>query len=141
MAHFHLAILDVVEKSQLLKGADHLLAGIEAIEPLTGTGIFIESAIGIEQVDGGDTIFVALPDIVVVRVMSGGDLDATRSQFRFCPLVGNDRNLAVMNRQSQTAAIRSHRRQLLQAWQNIGDPLLQPFYLCSTLLPILVGRI
>ena len=49
-------------------------------------------------------------------------------------------NLAVMNRQSQAAAIQPLPPQF-QTWQNIGDPLLQPFYLCCTFFPVLVGRI
>ena len=69
-------VSDVIEKSKVFECTDDLLSGIESIEPLTWSRVLIESAIGIQKVDGSDPIFVTLPNFVVIRVVCWGDFYA-----------------------------------------------------------------
>ena len=58
-----------------------------------GDGV-VEQALGGHDVDGAD-FFVALPDLIVVLVVGGGDFDAAGTEFGLGPLVDDQRDFAI----------------------------------------------
>ena len=62
--------------------------------------------------------FVPLPHFVIIRIMCGRDLDATASEFRLRPCVGDQRNLTIEQWQPNLPAVMRHVAQRFELGQH-----------------------
>ena len=77
----------------------------------------------VEDADGGR---VPRPHVVVVRVVAGRDLDAPAAEFRLGPLVADERNRPVEQRQANPAPVPGHAGQPFQSGQMRLAAISQP---------------
>ena len=98
------------------RSATTLLRGFVDRQALVRPGVLVERAVGIEDVDHRQLLPQA--DLVVVRIVGRRDLDAAAAQLGLGPLVGDQRNLAVQQRQHHLAAVGGHVAQLDQLRQH-----------------------
>jgi hypothetical protein len=100
----------------------------------------IERAVDLEHVDGAD-LRVPLPDLVVVGVMRGRDLDTARTELGFGPLVRDQRDLAIQQRQANLATRLRHLGELLEARQDVLHPRFEALELVLDAFLLLGGRL
>ena len=74
---------------------------------------FVECAVRVKNVDNAN-FRMALPDLVVVRIVGRRDFHAAGAKFRLGPFVGDERNLAAGERQFKHHAALGHVAQLNQ---------------------------
>ncbi len=88
------------------RSATTALPGLVHRQPLVRPGVLVERAVGVEDVDHRQLLPQA--DFVVVRIVGRRDLHAAGAQLRLGPDVGDQRNLAVQQRQLHLAAVAGH---------------------------------
>ena len=76
-----------------LKHPFHFLSDIEPILACEGSTMLVQRAVGVENVDGLQVVF--LTQVVVVDVVRRGHLQATRSEFAVHVFVEDDRHLPI----------------------------------------------
>ena len=90
--------LDVDDITARLQIGQELLARLVAVQPLVGRGaVFIDARLRRE--DGDERQVMPLGAGVVVEVVRAGDLHAAGAEFAIDEVVGNDGNVAVVQRQ------------------------------------------
>ena len=117
VADLDCAVFDVRQQTQILQIPDDLLARGETVEPLVRPGHVVEGPIRGEDVEDADCGRVSRPHLVVVRVVTGRDLDAPAAEFRLGPCVADERNRPVEQRQADHAPVPRHTGQSFQALQ------------------------
>ena len=95
--------LDAVQVALLLQVGDHPLAGLVAVQALIAVRrVLVDVRVLVEDVDLGQV--VALADLEVVEVVRRRDLDGTRALFGVGPVVGDDGQAPVDQRQDHVLA-------------------------------------
>ena len=90
--------LDSCEQARRFEIGNHPLACLEAVEAVIACGRCIADG-GIRSQDVDQRQAVALSDFVVVEIVGGRDLDATRAKGRVDIGIRNDRNFPTTERQ------------------------------------------
>ena len=97
MAHLHFVVFDLDEEAQVFETLHHGVACSLTLHALERTGVFVEAAVVVHDVDHRE--LVAEARSVVVRVMSRSHLHGTRTEFHIDEDgVCNHRNFAVHER-------------------------------------------
>ena len=91
-------VVDALEETALLQLVSNGFPGFEAILTRELAAVGGDACLGVDDLDLFEA--VPLPDLEVERVVSGGDLDGTRSELEFDAFVGDDRDLAVEQREA-----------------------------------------
>ena len=90
MSHFIYIILHLLHKTGSLEILHDLLAHIETVHTDIHSAGFGDCAVIIEDINGGESIFVA--EHVVVYVMSGGDLKTASTEVHLNIFIHDDRH-------------------------------------------------
>ena len=106
-----LAVLNLGQEAQGVEVRHHALARREAIVALIVASVGVEGPVVVEDVDGAD-LEVALPHHVVVRIVGRRDLHAARAELRLGPLVEDQRDLSVHEREHDRLAGLGHGHEL-----------------------------
>ena len=80
VADLDLAVLDLSHELVLLEILHHVLAGFEAVLAGVGSGVVVQAAVVVENVDDVDLVLVPGPHVVVVVVVRRGDLHRAGAQ-------------------------------------------------------------
>ena len=101
--HLQLVLLRFDEKSQCFEVGEDLLARGKAIQAAIGRGCIVDD-LCIEGEDDDGQELVSRADLRVIEIMRRRDLHATGAELAFDIGVGDDRNLAIGQRQFQRLA-------------------------------------
>ncbi len=97
--HFEAMLFDALEETGRFQLGDDALACLESIQAAEALrDVVVELGPRSEDVDLREA--VAQPDVIVVEIMSGGDLDDARTKLRIDIRIGDDGNLAIRQRQA-----------------------------------------
>ena len=103
LAHRIAVVVDLLQQPLVLQVGDHVGARLEALHaPGTGAAVLVDDPGLVEDVDGRQV--VAQADLEVVEVVGRGDLDHAGAELAIDVLVGDDRDLAVDQRQHHRLA-------------------------------------
>ena len=105
-------LFDLFDQPLAFQVFDHATAGLGDGKPLVPAGVFVQRAVGIQNVDHGQLLPQA--HFVVVRVVARGDLDRPGAHLRLSPGVQNQRDGPLLQRQHHLAAGGGHVAQFQQ---------------------------
>ena len=103
VAHVVGVVLDAGQEPLLFEVGDDFLARSEAVEARVGAAFGVDVGAVVHHVDGGQ--MMALAEGEVVGVVRGRDFDRAGAELAADPLVEEDGNFAVHQRQAQLLAV------------------------------------
>ncbi len=115
MGQVDLAVFRLGQQVHEVQVGDDFFACRQHRQALVRSSIGIQRSVFVE--DGDHRQALALADLVIVRVVRGGDLHAAGAQLGFCPLVRHQGHRPVQKRQHHLAAVAGHVAELDQFGQ------------------------
>jgi len=120
MADLDLPVLDLLHEASGFQVRDHPVSGIQPILAGIGARVRIQGSVVVQYVDDADLVAVALPHFVVIGVVGRCDLNTARTEFRFSPLIQDERHLPIKEREHDLTPLFSHFFKFEELGEEVG---------------------